>query len=266
MDFKEDLNLVKGKLEDETKNLVQEPINTEGKVVGTPDEYDEKTPIVEDAQTKSVTVRENDNFAMQTNNNSFISAMADNSVAMEMAKESYNALKNQKKIGKKIEDVVKSNTEVDIESAAIKVKEKDKNNKVKKAEINNELLRLKNERIYLEKEQKHKLQMQRAEHIRDKYEDLLLRTCRKRQKGEDGKWHYVLDKNGKEIVNIPGRFRFFWLRLFDGIISTLNQTAEIFGALNKNVLKGGIIIIILALLFIPPFREWLLGLIGINLG
>ena len=108
--------------------------------------------------------------------------------------------------------------------------------------------------------------MQRAEHLKEKYGDLLLRTCRKKVKGDDGKWHYQKDENGKDIINIPDRVRFFFLRVFDGIICGLNQTADIFGALNKNVLKGGLIIIILMVLLVPPIRSWLFGLIGINMG
>jgi hypothetical protein len=107
--------------------------------------------------------------------------------------------------------------------------------------------------------------MQRARQIREKYEDLLLRTCRKKQKDENGKWMFVDDENGRPIVNIPNKIRLFFLRTFDGLISTLNQTADIFGLLNKNVLKGGFIILILLLIFVPPLRVWLLGLIGIKM-
>ena len=207
---------------------------------------------------------EKSGFEMQTTNNKFIDQMTDNAVALDMAKDEYAKLKNQKKIADKIGKVAKENTEAEIESASLKVKEKDKNNKVKKQEIKNELLKLRNERILLEKEQKHALIMQRAKHLREKYEDLLLRTCRKKQKDENGKWQFINDENGKPVVNIPSKFSFFWLRLFDGIISTLNQTAEIIGLLNKNVLKGGLILLILLLIFIPPFRIWLFGLIGIS--
>lgn len=227
-------------------------------------EIEQEVSVQETKQ--EITVSNTSNFSTQVANNGLINALSNNDVAIQMAQDSYNALKNQKKIGKSIEKVVKKNTEVDIESADIRVQEKDKNNKVKKAEIKNELLRLKNEKTYLKREQRQKLAMQRAEHIREKYEDLLLRTCRKKTKGEDGKWKYHKDENGKDIINIPGKFKLFWLRLFDGIVSTLNQTAEIFGALNKNVLKGGFIILVLLLIFVPPFRSWLLGLIGINFG
>lgn len=203
-------------------------------------------------------------FEDQVRDNKFVNAMTNNEVAVQMARDEYNSLKNQKTIAKGIKKVAIDNTKTDIDSANIQVEEKRKNNKVKRQEISNELYRLKKERQFLEKEQKHRLEMQRAEQIREKYEDLLLRTCRKKQKGEDGKYHYINDENGKPIVNIPGKFRFFWIRLFDGIVSGLNQTAEILSALNKNVLKGGLIILILALLLIPPFREWVINLIGIK--
>ena len=108
--------------------------------------------------------------------------------------------------------------------------------------------------------------MQRQKHMREKYEDLLLRTCRKKQKGEDGKYHFVDDKDGNPIINVPGKIKFFFIKLFDGIVSLLNLTAEIFGAINKNVIKGLFVILILLLVFVPPFREFLLGLIGIKIG
>jgi hypothetical protein len=199
------------------------------------------------------------------NENKFVDAMTSNNVAIEIAKKEYETLKNQEGIAKKIGKVIKENTEVEIETAKIKVEEKDKDNRVKRQEIKNDLLRLRNEKIYIKKEHKHKLEMQRARQIREKYEDLLLRTCRKKQKDENGKWMFVDDENGRPIVNIPNKIRLFFLRTFDGLISTLNQTADIFGLLNKNVLKGGFIILILLLIFVPPLRVWLLGLIGIKM-
>lgn len=203
-------------------------------------------------------------FDQQAGENGLVQALSDNAVAIQMAKESYSNLKNQKKIGKQIGNVVKRNTQADIDTANLTIQEKKKNNKVRQAEIKNALLKLRNDRIYLEKEHKHRLEMQRAVQLKEKYEDLLLRTCRKKQKGDDGKYHFVNDKDGNPIVNIPSKFRFFWIRLFDGLVSTLNQTAEIFGALNKNVLKGGLVILVLLLLLVPPFRNWILGLIGIK--
>jgi len=241
--LEEQINARKNELE-ETANIVVE--------------QEQSLPI---AQTES----EKSGFELQTTDNEFVKAMTDNSVAVGMAKSEYEKLKNQKKIADKIGQVANENTKTEIESARLKVKEKDKNNKIKKQEINNELLRLKNERTLLIKEQKHAIEMQRARHIKETYYDLLLRTCRKKQKDDNGKLQYISDKDGNPIINIPSRLRLCLLRFFDGLISTLNQTAEIFSALNKNVVKAGFIILILLLIFIPPFRVWLLSLIGISL-
>ena len=205
-------------------------------------------------------------IAKRESENKLVTALINNDTAIEMAKKQYEDLRNQKNIADKMSRVVNRKTNADIDTANIKVEEQEKDNKVKKQQIKNELLKLKNDRIYLVKEQKHRLEMQRAKQLREKYEDLLLRTCRKKQKGEDKKWHYVNDENGKPIINVPGKIRFFFIRLFDGIVSGLNQIAEILGAINKSVLKGSLIVLILLLLLVPPFREWLLGLIGINLG
>lgn len=200
------------------------------------------------------------------NENSLVNALVNNESAIDMAKEQYQDLKNQKQIAKKMGNVVNKKTNADIETADLLVKDQVVSNKVKKAEQKNKLLQLKNEKIYLKKEQKHKLAMQRQKHMREKYEDLLLRTCRKKQKGEDGKYHFVDDKDGNPIINVPGKIKFFFIKLFDGIVSLLNLTAEIFGAINKNVIRGLFIILILLLVFVPPFREFLLGLIGIKIG
>ena len=50
------------------------------------------------------------------------------------------------------------------------------------------------------------------------------------------------------------------------IVQFLNLGAEVIGKTNKVVFKSLGIIFIILLLFVPPFRNWLLGLIGINLG
>lgn len=202
----------------------------------------------------------------QRQENTLVNALVNNETAIDIAKEQYKDLKNQKQIAKKMGNVVNKKTNADIETADLLVKDQIVGNKVKKAEQRNRLLELHNERVRLKKEQKHQLEMQRARHIREKHEDLLLRTCRKKQRGEDGKMHFVNDEYGKPIVNIPSKFSFFWIRFWDSIVSTLNQTAEIFGAINKNVIKGGFIILICLILFVPPIRIWLLGLIGIHIG
>lgn len=220
------------------------------------------------SQSSNVVISENDdqNFVAIKDDNALVAALVNNDAAVDIARQKYQDQKNQKSIANKMGKVVNRKTNADIETANIKVEEQEKNNRVKKQEIRNELLKLKNDKTYLKKEHKHRLEMQRARHLREKYEDLLLRTCRKKQKGEDKKWHYVNDKEGNPIVNIPGKVRFFFIRLFDGIVSGLNQIADILGAINKGVLKGSLIILILLLLIVAPFRNWLLGLIGIHLG
>lgn len=198
--------------------------------------------------------------------NKLVDALVNNETAIDIAKEQYQDLKNQKQIAKKMGNVVNKKTNADIETADLLVKEQVVSNKVKRAEQRNRLLELKNDKKYLQKEQKHRIDMQRQRHLREKYEDLLLRTCRKKQKGEDGKYHFIDDKDGNPIINTPGRIKFFFIRLFDGLVSILNLTAEILGAINKNVFKGLFILLIILLLFVPPFREFILGLIGIKLG
>ena len=227
---------------------------------------EKKREEAEKQERLSTTAEEGNNAVVELDSNALVTALVNNNSAIDIARKKYEEQKNQKGIANKMGKVVNRKTNADIDTANLKVEEQEKANKVKRQEIKNELLKLKNEKIYLKKEQKHRLEMQRARHIREKYEDLLLRTCRKKQKGEDNKWHYVDDKDGNPVINIPGRIRFFFIRLFDGIVSGLNQIAEIFGALNKGVLKGGLIIFILLLLFVAPFRTWLLGLIGIHLG
>lgn len=201
---------------------------------------------------------------IKNNDNTLVEALVNNETAIDIAKQQYSDLKNQKQIAKKMGNVVNRKTNADIETANLLVSKQEVNNKVEKTEQANKILKLKQERKYLKREQKHRLTMQRAEHLKEQYGDLLLRTCRKKAKGEDGKWHYQKDENGKDIINVPGRIRFFFIRLFDGIVSGLNQTAEIIGALNKNVIKGVFIIIVLLIIFVPPLRAWLLNLIGIG--
>lgn len=65
---------------------------------------------------------------------------------------------------------------------------------------------------------------------------------------------------------MPNAFTLFWLIVFDSIVMFLNQTADIFGGLNKVVFKIFWILIIALIIFVPPVRQWLFGLIGINFG
>lgn len=225
---------------------------------------DEISELEKKLEEKQKEEQKQQELVLIENENKLVNALVNNETAIEIAKQQYSELKNQKQIAKKMGEVVNKKTNADIETADLMVKDQIVDNKVKKSEQRNRLLELRNERAYLKKEQKHKLAMQRARQLYERHGDLLLRTCRKRQKGDDGKYHFVNDENGKPIINTPGPLKFFFIRLFDGIVSTLNLTAEIFGALNKNVLKGGFILLILLCVFVPPFRLWLLGLIGIS--
>lgn len=216
---------------------------------------------------QNIVVAETTNRAeIQAVDNEFVQAMTNNEVAIQMAKDGYNDIKNQKNIAKGIKKVAIDNTKTDIESAKIKVEDKKKNNKVKRQEIKNELYKLKQDKIYLEKESKHKLAMQKFNQRKEKYGDLLLRHCRKKVKNAEGKWEYQVDEKGDAIINMPNSFVLFWLIVFDSIVMFLNQTADIFGSLNKIVFKVFWIILIVVVLFIPPVRQWLFGLIGLNLG
>lgn len=203
---------------------------------------------------------------IQTTDNKFIEAMTNNNVAIQMAQDSYNNIKNQKNIAKGIEKVAVENTKTDIESADIKVQEKKKNNKVKKQEIANDLFKLKQEKKYLQRESKHKLTMQRFNQRKEKYGDLLLRHCRKKSKNADGKWEYQMDKQGNAIINMPNSFTLFFLIIFDSLVMFLNQTTDVFSGLNKVVFKAFWFIVIAIILFVPAAREWLFGLIGLRLG
>lgn len=225
---------------------------------------DEISELEKKLEEKQKEEQKQQELVLIENENKLVNALVNNETAIEIAKQQYADLKNQKQIAKKMGEVVNKKTNADIETADLLVKDQVVDNKTKKAEQRNRLLQLRNERAYLKKEQTHKLAMQRARQLYERHGDLLLRTCRKRQKGDDGKYHFVNDENGKPIINTPSPLKFFFIRLFDGIVSTLNLTAEIFGALNKNVLKGGFILLILLCVFVPPFRSWLLGLIGIS--
>ena len=227
-----------------------------------------ETELNEETLTESnIAVAETTNKAeIQAVDNEFVQAMTNNEVAIQMARDGYNDIKNQKNIAKGIKKVAIDNTKTDIETAKIKVEDKKKNNKVKRQEIRNELYKLKQDKIYLEKESKHKLAMQKFQHRKEKYGDLLIRHCCKKTRNAEGKWEYQVDKNGDKIINMPNSFVLFWLIVFDSIVMFLNQTADIFGSLNKIVFRVFWIILIVVVLLIPPVREWLFGLIGLNLG
>ena len=248
-EFDADLELEKIKQKKEQQNVAPEDIP------------EQSCEVVEMAVAETTT-----GYDVQIADNKFVNAMMDNAVAITIAQEAYGSIKNQKDIAKKIETVAKENTNADIESASIKVEEKKKNNKVKRQEIRNELYRLKQEKIYLKRDSKQKLAMQKFKHRKEKYGDLLLRHCRKKQKNAEGKWEYQQDKDGNFIVNMPNTFVLFFLIVFDSIVMFLNQTSDIFSSLNKAIFKILWIIIICIFLFIQPVREWFFGLIGINFG
>ena len=198
--------------------------------------------------------------------NKLVTALMNNDTAIDMARKQYEDLKNQKNIANKMNKVVNRKTNADIDTANLKVEEQEKDNKVKKQEIKNELLKLHNDKVYMQREQKHRLKMQTFQHRKEKYGELLIRHCQKKVKNKDGKWEYLTDENGKPVINMPNGFTLFWLIVLDSIVQFLNLGAEVIGKTNKVVFKSLGIIFIILLLFVPPFRNWLLGLIGINLG
>lgn len=197
--------------------------------------------------------------------NHLVSALMNNDEAIKMAKQQYEDLRNQKGIANKMSAVVNRKTNADIQTANIKVEEQEKNNKVKKQEIRNELLKLHNDKVYMKREQKHRLKMQKFAQRKEKYGELLTRHCQKKRKNKEGKWEYVTDEKGNPAINMPNGFTLFWLIVLDSIVQFLNLGAEVIGKTNKVVFKSLGIIFIILLLVVAPFRSWLLGLIGISI-
>ena len=208
----------------------------------------------------------NNDYEMQVQSNSLVNEIMSNETALEMAKQKFEETKNQKNLAKSMGKVVNKKAHTDIESADLKVEQQRLANKVEKARQKNELLQCKENRKYLIKESKHKLAMQKFKQRKEKYSDLLLRHCRKKVKNSEGKWEYQTDKNGDAIINMPNTFVLFFLIVFDSLVMFLNQTADVFSGLNKIVFKIFWIIVICLILFVPPIREWLFGLVGINFG
>ena len=216
---------------------------------------------------QEITVAETtNNYEVQVQDNKLVNAVMENETALEIAKAKFEDIKNQKNLANKMGKVVNKKANTDIETADLKVEQQRLANKVEKARQKNELLKAKEERKYLIKEGKHKLAMQKFQHRKEKYGDLLLRHCRKKSKNAEGKWEFQKDKNGDFIVNMPNTFTLFWLIVFDSIVMFLNQTADIFAGLNKIVFKIFWVIIIALIIFVPPIRQWLFGLVGINFG
>lgn len=205
-------------------------------------------------------------YEIQTQDNKLVSEIMSNDTALEIAKTKFEDIKNQKHLATKMGKVVNKKADTDIETADLKVEQQRLANKVEKARQKNELVKCKEERKYLLRESKHKLNMQKLAHRKDKYGDLLLRHCRKKSKNAEGKWEFQTDKEGNAIINMPNAFTLFWLIVFDSIVMFLNQTADIFGGLNKIVFKVFWWALILVILLVPPVRQALFGLIGINIG
>lgn len=220
-------------------------------------EKEKQLVVQEDAQSLAKTEQESEN--------SLVSALMNNNEAIKIAKQQYEDLRNQKDIANKMSKVVNRKTNADIDTAKIKVEEQEKDNKVKKQKIKNELLKLHNDKVFLEKEQKHRLKMQKKQQRIEKYGELLTRHCQKKRKNKEGKWEYIVDENGKPDINMPNAFTLFWLIVLDSIVQFLNLGAEVIGKTNKVVFKSLGIVFIVLLLFVAPFRNWLLGLIGIKI-
>ena len=197
-------------------------------------------------------------------NNQLVDALLDTTDALDMAKEQFKNIKNQKNIARKMENVAKEKVNADIESANLQVKDQQVSNKIKRAEQRNKLIQLNADKKYLEKEAKHRLKMQSFKQMKEKNYDLLLRYFRAKHKDENGKWVYETDAQGNPTIHMPSRFSLMLVRFFDTLTNTLNQVADAVGGLNKVVFKMLFIILLAIVLFVPPVREWLLGLIGIG--
>ena len=100
-------------------------------------------------------------IARRDDDNQLVAALINNETAIEMAREQYQDLKNQKNIAGKMSKVVTRKTNADITTANLKVEEQEKDNKVRKQEIKNALLKLHNDKVYLQNEQKHRIKMQK---------------------------------------------------------------------------------------------------------
>ena len=196
--------------------------------------------------------------------NKLVGALLNTDEALDIAKKQFKNIKNQKDIARKMEKVAKDKVNADIDTANLQVKDQEVSNKIRRAEQRNKLIQLNADKKYLEKEAKHKLAMQKFKQMKEKNYDLLLRYFRARHKDENGKWVYETDAQGNPIIHMPSRFSLAMVRFFDTMTNTLNQIADAVGGLNKVVFKGLFFILLLVVLFVPPVREWLLGLLGIG--
>lgn len=186
-------------------------------------------------------------------NKYFISELTNNATAAELARQANEDIKNQEKIAAKITKVVQQNTNADIETAEVFVKEKNVDNKVKKQQLKNTLLKLKKERLFIKRDEQHRLQVQKLNHRKEKYSELLTRHKK-----------VIYDKDGNMVINLPNAFVLFFLVVLDSIVQFLNLFTEVLSKINKTFLKGFIIFLIILFIFLPPFRNFIINLIGIK--
>ncbi len=217
-------------------------------------------------ETPQVVIQPTTTAPVEIKDNKLVDSIMQNQTAIDIAKSSFSNLKNQKDIAKRMHKIVKDKTNKDLDTADLAVKDQDVSNKVKRQEQKNKLYKLQEEKKFLQRESRHKLNMQKNNQRKEKYADLLLRHCRKKVKDENGKYKFQLDKEGNPLINMPNGFVLFWLIFFDSIVQFLNQTGQIISETNKIVFKVFWIILICIVLFVPPIRNWLFGLIGLNLG
>lgn len=213
-----------------------------------------------------VTIQETTTEVVEVKDNGLVSSIMQNDTAIELAKNSFNELKNQKGIAKRMHKIVTNKTNSDLDSANLAVEDQNVSNRVKRQEQKNKLYELKEEKKFLKREGRHKIIMQKNNHRKEKYADLMLRHCRKKTKDENGKWKFQTDKSGNPLITMPNGFVLFWLIFFDSIVQFLNQTGEIMSGLNKVVFKVFWIVLLCIIIFVPSVREWLFGLIGLNVG
>lgn len=245
-------------IEEEAKKIAEEMDAVEAEVVETNITDTKNLPINEEDMQNGILTQYNPDSVSE---NELVTTLMDTTEAVKIAKGEFANLKNQKNIAKKMGKVVSEKTNADIEKAQLQVEDQKVDNKIKRAEQRNKLIQLDAEKKLLEREAEHKLQMQKFKQIKEKNYDLLLKYFRAKHKDEHGKWVYESDQNGNPIIHMPSSFSLRLIRFFDATTSTLNQIAEAVGGLNKIVFKGGIVLFILLMLFVPPLRNWILSLI-----
>lgn len=215
--------------------------------------FEDEDVMPSEPKNSELTIKPDEKINKNLPAQNFVEAMTDNSVAAEIARQKNADIKNQEKIANKINKVVQQNTNVDIDTADVFVAEKDKNNKVKRQGIKNELLKLRKEKLFIRREENHRLKMQKLSQRKQKYGELLTRHKK-----------ITYDNEGNSIINMPNGFVLFFMIVLDSFVNFLNLFTEILGKTNKAFLKGFLIILVLLFVFISPFREWMFGLIGMK--